>query len=150
MEPPHAVEDKRWAEDRLGPRRILGAYAWRTLRQNGVPLTFNSDLPGSDHSIFYGLFAAISRQDKSLQPTGGWYPDQVMTIEEAIRGYTIWSAYAGFREEDTGTLAVGKWADLTVMDIDPFALARTTPEKILNGNILMTWVNGKPIYRKSQ
>lgn len=147
MEPPHAVEDKTWAEDRLGAQRILGAYAWRTLRQNAVPLTFNSDLPGSDYSIFYGLFAAISRQDKSLQPTGGWYADQVMTIEEAVRGYTIWSAYAGFREDDTGTLDKGKWADLTVMDIDPFTLARTAPEKILDGKILMTWVNGKPVYQ---
>lgn len=150
MEPPHAVEDKTWAEDRLGPDRILGAYAWRTFRENGVPLAFNSDLPGSDHNVFYGLFAAISRQDKDLQPSGGWYPEQVMTIEEALRGYTIWSAYAGFRENDTGTLAVGKWADLTVIDIDPFALARVAPEKILDGNILMTWVNGQPVYRNQK
>ena len=148
MEPPHAVEDKTWAEERLGPERILGAYAWRTFRQNNVPLAFNSDLPGSDHSIFYGLFAAISRQSKDLQPTGGWYPDQVMTIEEAVRGYTIWSAYAGFREADTGTLTVGKWADITILSIDPFELARTAPEKILDGQVLMTWVNGQPVYIK--
>lgn len=129
MEPPHAVEDKGWAEDRLGPQRILGAYAWRSLRTGGARLTFNADNPGSDHSIFYGLHAAITRQDKQRQPPGGWYPEQRLTIEEAIRAYTSWSAHAAFREDQTGIIAKGRWADLTVMDIDPFALAATAPEK---------------------
>jgi predicted amidohydrolase YtcJ len=96
MEPPHAVEDKAWAEERLGPERIHGAYAWRTLRAAGARLTFNADNPGSDHDIFYGLHAAITRRDKAKEPTEGWYPDQNMTAEEALRGYTTWSAYAGF------------------------------------------------------
>ncbi|OYW14522.1 MAG: hypothetical protein B7Y82_03175 [Sphingomonadales bacterium 32-65-25] len=148
MEPPHAVEDKGWAEDRLGPQRILGAYAWRTLRTGGARLTFNADNPGSDHSIFYGLHAAITRQDKQLQPPGGWYPAERLTIEEAIRGYTSWSAYAAFREGQTGIIAKGRWADLTVMDIDPFALAATAPEKILAGRIVATIVNGKVVYQR--
>jgi predicted amidohydrolase YtcJ len=148
MEPPHAVEDKGWAEDRLGPQRILGAYAWRTLRQGGARLTFNADNPGSDHSIFYGLHAAISRQDKQLQPAGGWYPAQRLTIEEAIRAYTSWSAYVAFREDQTGKIAKGRWADLTVMDIDPFALAGSAPEKILAGRIMATIVNGKLVYKR--
>ncbi|MCP3675861.1 MAG: amidohydrolase, partial [Gammaproteobacteria bacterium] len=112
MEPPHAVEDKTWAEERLGSDRIKGAYAWRTLRLEGVPLTFNSDLPGSDHNIFYGLHSAIQRQDKKLQPMGGWHPEQTVTIEEAIRGYTNWAAYSAFREKQTGLLKTGYWADL--------------------------------------
>jgi predicted amidohydrolase YtcJ len=148
MEPPHAVEDKSWAEDRLGPQRILGAYAWRTLRTGGARLTFNADNPGSDHSIFYGLHSAITRQDKQLQPPGGWYPEQRLTIEEAIRAYTSWSAYAAFREDQTGIIAKGRWADLTVMDIDPFALAVTAPEKILAGRILATIVSGKVVYQR--
>jgi predicted amidohydrolase YtcJ len=148
MEPPHAVEDKSWAEDRLGRQRILGAYAWRMLRQGGARLTFNADNPGSDHSIFYGLHAAITRQDKQLQPPGGWYPEQRLTIEEAIRAYTSWSAYAAFREDQTGIIAKGRWADLTVMDIDPFALAATAPEKILAGSIRATIVNGKLVYQR--
>ena len=148
MEPPHAVEDKGWAEDRLGPQRILGAYAWRTLRRDGARLTFNADNPGSDHSIFYGLHAAITRQDKQLQPPGGWYPEQRLTIEEAIRGYTNWSAYAAFREHQTGIVANGRWADLTVMDIDPFAIAATAPEKIRAGRILATIVNGNVVYQR--
>jgi predicted amidohydrolase YtcJ len=148
MEPPHAVEDKSWAEDRLGPQRILGAYAWRSLRTGGARLTFNADNPGSDHSIFYGLHSAITRQDKQLQPPGGWVPAERLTIEEAIRAYTVWSAYAAFREDQTGIIAKGRWADLTVMDIDPFALAGSAPEKILAGRIRATIVSGKVVYQR--
>lgn len=148
MEPPHAMEDKTWAEERVGPERILGAYAWRSLRESGADLTFNSDNPGSDHSIFYGLHSAITRQDKNLQPEGGWYPEQKMSSDEAVRGYTNWSAYASFREDDTGIIEEGRWADLTVMDVDPFVLADESPSDILNGRILMTIVNGEVVYER--
>lgn len=148
MEPPHAMEDKTWAEERLGPERILGAYAWRSLRETGASLTFNSDNPGSDHNIFYGLHSAITRQDKNQQPEGGWYADQRMSADEAVRGYTNWSAYASFREDETGVIDVGRWADLTVMDVDPFLLADESPGDILSGRILMTIVNGKIVYER--
>ena len=148
MEPPHAMEDKAWAEDRLGPDRILGAYAWRTLRKTGAALTFNSDNPGSDHDIFYGLHSAITRQDKDLEPEGGWYVEQAMNADEAVRGYTSWSAYASFRESETGVIEEGRWADLTVMDIDPFLLSEESASDILNGRILMTIVDGKVIYER--
>jgi len=147
MEPPHAVEDKPWAEDRLGPHRIKGAYAWRTLREAGVPLTFNSDLPGSDHSIFYALHAAVTRRDKQLTPLAGWYPEQSVSIEEAIRAYTNWAAYSAFREQQTGVLKPGFWADLTVMDIDPFELAISAPRSLLDGQVLMTIVDGKVVFK---
>ena len=147
-EPPHAMEDKGWAEDRLGSERILGAYAWRTLRETGADLTFNSDNPASDHDIFYGLHSAITRQDKDLQPEGGWYPEQRMMSDEAVRGYTLWSAYASFREDDTGIIEPGRWADLTVMDVDPFVLADESPSDILNGRILMTIVDGTVVYER--
>jgi len=146
MEPAHAMEDKTWAEDRLGPERILGAYAWRSLRETNADLTFNSDNPGSDHNIFYGLHSAIVRQDKSLEPEGGWYAHEAMVSDEAVRGYTSWSAYASFREDETGIIEKGRWADLTVMDIDPFVLADESPNDILNGRILMTIVNGNIVY----
>jgi predicted amidohydrolase YtcJ len=148
MEPPHAMEDKTWAEDRLGSERILGAYAWRSLREAGASLTFNSDNPGSDHSIFYGLHSAITRQDKNLQPEGGWYAEQKMTADEAVRAYTAWSAYASFREDKTGVIEAGRWADLTVMNVDPFGLAEERPADILRGQIVMTIVNGKVVYEK--
>ncbi len=150
MEPPHAVEDKTWAEDRLGPERIKGAYAWRTLRRAGARLTFNSDLSGSDHRIFYGLHAAITRRDKQRRPAGGWYPEQNMTPEEAIRGYTTWSAYAAHWEEQTGILAPGRWADLTVIDIDPLVLGETDPGAILDGEIVATIVAGQIVYRAAK
>jgi predicted amidohydrolase YtcJ len=146
MEPPHAMEDKTWAEERLGPERILGAYAWRSLRESNAALTFNSDNPGSDHTIFYGLHSAITRQDKNQQPEGGWYPEQAVNADEAVRAYTYWSAYASFREDDTGIIEKGRWADLTVMDVDPFVLADESPSDILSGRILMTIVNGNVVY----
>ncbi len=148
MEPPHAMEDKTWAEARLGPRRILGAYAWRSLRKSGADITFNSDNPGSDHSIFYGLHSAITRQDKNFEPEGGWYAEQRLTADESVRAYTNWSAYASFREDDTGIIEVGRWADLTVMDIDPFVLADEDPARLLNGRILMTIVDGNIVYER--
>lgn len=146
MEPPHCVEDKTWAEDRLGPERIRGAYAWRTLRRAGARITFNSDLSGSDHSIFYGLHSAMTRRDKSQEPSRGWYPEERMTPEEAVRGYTTWSAYAAHWEKETGVLAPGRWADLTVMDIDPLVLGESDPGAILDGTILATIVGGEIAY----
>ena len=148
MEPPHAMEDKTWAEDRLGPERILGAYAWRSLRETDAALTFNSDNPGSDHNIFYGLHSAITRQDKNQEPEGGWYVEQAMNADEAVRGYTSWSAYASFREDETGIIKKGRWADLTVMDADPFLLSEEHAGDILNGRILMTIVDGNVVYER--
>lgn len=146
MEPPHAVEDKAWAEQRLGPERIRGAYAWRGLRQSGARLTFNADNPGSDHDIFYGLHAAVTRRDKDREPAEGWYPQETLTAEEALRAYTGWSAYAAFREAHTGTLEPGRWADITIMDIDPLVLAEQDPDALLDGHIIMTVVNGQVVY----
>ena len=150
MQPPHAVEDKTWAEERLGPERVRYAYAWRTLRQSGARLAFNSDLPGSDYSIFYGLHAAITRRDKELAPEGGWYPEENMTPEEAIRGYTSWAAFAAFEEGETGSLQTGKRADITVLDIDPMALGKSEPGKILQGKVLLTVAGGKIVFQAAQ
>ncbi len=148
MQPPHAVEDKTWAEDRLGPVRIRFAYAWRTLRESGAQLVFNSDLAGSDHNIFYGLHAAIPRRDKELEPAGGWYPAESMTAEEALRGYTSWGAYSAFADDRTGVLAPGRWADITVMDVDPLAVVESNPGELLNGSILLTVVGGNIVFQQ--
>jgi predicted amidohydrolase YtcJ len=142
MQPPHCVEDKTWAEDRLGPERVRGAYAWRSLRRAGVSLTFSADLAGSDHDIFYGLHSARTRRDKNQQPPGGWYPEEAVTAEEALRGYTNWSALAAGWEDRTGVLKPGMWADITVMDLDPLALGETDPGRLLDGRILATIVGG--------
>ncbi len=148
MEPPHAVEDKTWAEDRFGAERTLGAYAWRSMRKSDVRLTFNADNPGSDHNIFYGLHAAITRQDKNSEPEGGWYAQESVNADEAVRAYTSWSAYASFREDVSGIIEAGRWADLTVMDVDPFVLADDIPADMLHGRILLTIVNGNIVYER--
>ena len=143
MEPGHAVEDSPWAEDRLGPDRVRGAYAWRSLREGGATLIFNSDFTGTDWSAFYGLYAAITRKQKNGSPAGGWYPEESVTAEEALRAYTVWPARSSGIEDETGTLAEGKWADMTIMDLDPL---NASPESLLTGSILMTIVNGVTRY----
>ncbi len=146
MEPPHAVEDKTWAEDRLGPQRVRHAYAWRSLREAGAAITFNADNPGSDHDIFYGLHAGMTRRDKSREPEGGWYPQQRLSAEETVRAYTSWSAHAAFREQETGILAPGRWADITVLSVDPFVLGETDAGAILDGAVIMTVVDGEIVH----
>ncbi|MCP4897145.1 MAG: amidohydrolase family protein [bacterium] len=147
MQPPHCVEDMPWAEDRLGPERVKGAYAWRTLRTLEVPLAFGSDLTGSDHNVFYGLHSAITRQNKDHQPPGGWYPEQSMTAEEALRGYTSWNAFAAHWEHLTGKLQPGMWADISVVDIDSLVVGETEPGRLLDGKVLATVVAGKVVFQ---
>jgi len=149
MQPAHAMEDNAWAIERLGEQRLRGAYAWRSFRNIRVPLVFSSDLPGSDHDIFYGLQSAITRRDKQLQPAGGWLPEQRMTAEEAVRGYTSWAARAAFVEDTAGKLDVGFWADMTVMNIDPLVVGSTDPDRLLQGRIRMTIVGGRVVYESS-
>ena len=148
MQPPHAVEDKAWAEDRLGPERIKGAYAWRTLRKAGVRLIFNSDLTGSDPNFFYGMHSAITRRSKDLQPPNGWFPEQALSTEEAVRAYTVWPAYAAFLEDETGTLAPGKWADISVLSIDPHNFDMANAHELFSGEVLFTIVGGEVVYEK--
>mgnify|MGYP001052918434 CR=1 FL=1 len=142
MQPAHAVEDKAWAEARLGPHRISGAYAWRTLRRGGARLVLSSDLPGSDHDIFYGLHSAITRRDRELQPPMGWYASQRLQPEEAVRGYTIWAAYASHLETEAGMIAPGRLADLTLLDVDPFVAGTRDPTRLPDGRVIATIVGG--------
>jgi len=139
MEPGHAVEDAPWAGDRLGPGRVRGAYAWRSLRRGGALLIFNSDFTGTDWSPFYGLYAAVTRQRKDGTPAGGWFPEEAVTAEEALRAYTVWPARASGVEDRTGTIQPGTWADLTVLSLDPLT---APPDALLEGAVRMTVVAG--------
>jgi predicted amidohydrolase YtcJ len=143
----HAMDDMPWAEQRIGGERIRGAYAWRSLRQAAARLAFSSDMPGADHHIFQQLHAAVTRTNARGEPRGGWYPEQRLTPEEALRGYTTWAAWATSHEQETGTLAAGKWADLTIMDIDPLALTVAEYDRILGGRIVLTLVGGRVVYQ---
>lgn len=148
VQPPFVAEDKAWTTDRIGAERSKGAYAWRTFRRHNVPLSFGSDLMGYDWDIFYGLHSAITRQSRDGEPAGGWYPEEKLTSEEALRGYTTGAAYAAFLEEKAGTLEAGKWADITVVDIDVLNVGASNPAALFDGNVMMTIAAGEVVYKK--
>ncbi len=125
----------------VGPRRLAGAYAWRTLRNAGVHLAFGSDFPVELSDPRLGLFAAVTRTDLEGRPPGGWLPDQRLTVEETLRAFTVEAAYAAFEEEWRGELRPGQAADLTVFD-GPL----DTPEHIVKRKVLMTIVAGRVVY----
>ncbi len=118
MQPTHATTDMRWAEARVGKRRLAGAYAWARFLQTGSRIAGGSDFPVESHNPFFGLYAAITRMDQSGTPPGGWRPDQRMTRTEALRAFTIDAAYAAFEENRKGSLTPGKSADFIVIDRD--------------------------------
>jgi predicted amidohydrolase YtcJ len=143
MQPVHCTSDMPWAEKRIGPERIKGAYAWRSVISTGAHVPFSSDFPGETLNPFYGIYAAITRQDPNGSPPGGWLPEQRVTLDEALRGYTVEAAYAEFAEKDKGSIEKGKLADLTVIDKD---ISRLPPKEILSIMVLKTFVGGRVVY----
>ena len=143
MQPSHASDDLRWADARLGPGRVDGAYAWRWFQDAGVPLAFGSDFPVEVVSPFYGIYAALTRQDEKGNPPGGWHPDQRMTLDETLAAFTAGSAFASFDEAKVGVLKVGMKADLTVVDRDLFAIK---PVAILGAKVLETIIEGEFVH----
>ncbi|MCZ6670222.1 MAG: amidohydrolase [Acidobacteria bacterium] len=144
MQPTHCTSDMYWAAERLGETRARGAYAWNRLRQTGARLACGSDFPVESQAPLEGIYAAVTRQDRKGWPAGGWHPEERMSLEEAIRCFTIDAAYAAFEEEHRGTIRPGKRADFTVLDNDITALP---PEEILKTGIEMTIVGGEIVYR---
>ncbi|HEY6253244.1 MAG TPA: amidohydrolase [Candidatus Angelobacter sp.] len=144
MQPTHCTSDKAWAEKRLGPERVKGAYAWRRLLQTGVHLPLSSDFPGETLNPFYGIYAATTRQDPQGNPAGGWYPEQKLTLDEALKGYTVEGAYAEFEEKNKGSIESGKLADLTVISAD---ISRIPAKDILSIRVLKTFVGGKLVFQ---
>jgi len=143
MQPTHCTSDMAWAEQRLGPERVNYAYAWRSVKDSGAHLPLSSDFPGETLNPFYGIYAAITRQDPRGNPPGGWHPEQRLTLEEALRGYTVEAAYAEFEEKDKGSIEKGKLADLTVISKD---ITKIPPPEILSIRVLKTFVGGKTVY----
>jgi hypothetical protein len=143
MQPTHATSDMRWAADRLGDERLFGAYAWQRMRQAGARLAFGSDFPVEKVDPMLGLYAAVTRQDLDGEPPGGWLPDQRVTMQVALEGFTVDAAWAGFAEDDVGSLEVGKYADFVMLDRDPFAVAA---ERIPDIRVLRTVVGGETVY----
>jgi predicted amidohydrolase YtcJ len=143
MQPSHAGTDKRWADARLGSDRVQGAYAWRWFADAKVSLAFGSDFPVEIVSPFWGLYAAVTRQDPEGTPPGGWHPDQRLTMEETLRGFTAGAAFAAFAEARVGVLRPGMQADLTLMDRDPF---RASPAELLAAKAVATVVAGEVVH----
>ena len=140
MQPTHETSDWRMAEARLGPNRLDGAYAWATMLRNGVPLAFGSDFPVESPNPFPGLSAAISREDASDQPAGGWRPQERVPIGEALAAFTVGAAYAGFADDRLGGLAPGRMADFLLVDRDVLA---ASPAELRQMKVLETWVGGR-------
>lgn len=143
MQPTHATSDMPWAEQRLGAQRIVGAYAWRQLRDSGAQLALGSDFPVESVDPRLGLYAAVARADADGKPVGGWMPQEKLTAYEALRGFTLDAAYAGFAEQEVGSLEPGKRADFVVLGEDPLAIP---PERLRTLTVRATYVDGKAVY----
>lgn len=143
MQATHATSDKNMAQDRLGPVRIEGAYAWRKLIDAGALIANGSDFPVESPNPFFGLHAAITRQDHNNDPAGGWFPEERMTMTEAFASFTIDAAYSGHQENLLGTLESGKKADFIILDRDIFSIPEN---EIWQTRVVETWVNGTRIF----
>ncbi|HXG80474.1 MAG TPA: amidohydrolase family protein [Sphingomicrobium sp.] len=146
MQPTHQTSDRLMAEKRLGPDRLDGAYAWQSVLKSGARIAFGSDFPVESPNPFPGLAAAISRQDMNGQPPGGWIPEERVSFEQALAGFTRGAAYAGFAEDKIGSLEPGKWADFIIIDRDP---TRIDPQALARTQVLETWVAGKKAWERA-
>ncbi|MFO1394297.1 MAG: amidohydrolase [Steroidobacteraceae bacterium] len=145
MQPTHATSDMPWAEARIGPQRLEGAYAWRRFLDAHVRLALGSDFPVESADPRLGLYAAVTRQDLSGFPPGGWLPSQKLTPYEALRGFTSDAAWAGFTEREVGRLTTGRRADFVVLGADPL---NVPPKSLPMLPVLSTWVDGVPVYEQ--
>ncbi|MBA3510319.1 amidohydrolase [Sphingomonas sp.] len=146
MQPVHQTSDRTMAEARLDPPRLAGAYAWNSIAKSGGILAFGSDFPVESPNPFPGLAAAVSRQDPNGIPPGGWRPEERVSLEQALAGFTRNAAFAGFAEDRIGSLEPGKWADFILVDRDP---TRVNPQELAATEVFETWVAGKKVWQRS-
>jgi hypothetical protein len=143
MQPYHAIDDGRWAEKRIGPERAKGTYAFRSLLDSGAVLAFGSDWDVAPMIPLLGIYAATTRRTLDGKHPDGWVPEQKITVQEAIRAYTMGSAYAGFDDKIKGSIETGKLADLVVLSDDILTIPPVDIEKT---KVMMTIVGGKVVY----
>lgn len=152
VNPYHISDDMRWMEERIGYERSKGAYAFASMLEYGTMLSFGSDWPGTSAAEYhmhpkYLIHAAVNRTTLNHTPEGGWFPEQKISVHEALKAYTINNAYAAFEADKRGSLRAGKLADVTVCDLN---LLEIDPSEILDMNVEMTIVDGKIVYQRSQ
>jgi predicted amidohydrolase YtcJ len=145
MQASHQTSDMYWAGIRLGETRLRGAYAWRSLLDAGIIIPNGSDFPVEQVNPLISFKASVSRQDARNWPAGGWFPEQRMTRDEALRSMSLWPAYAAFQENELGSLALGKRADFVVLDQD---IMRVADSQLLDTQVLSTWVGGKKVHER--
>jgi predicted amidohydrolase YtcJ len=146
MQPVHQTSDRLMAEKRLGPDRLKGAYAWQSVLKSGARIAFGSDFPVEFPNPFPGISAAMSRQDINGAPPGGWMPEERVSFEQALSGFTRDAAYAGFAEQKIGAIEPGKWADFIIVDRD---ISEAGAMEIARTQVLETWVAGKKVWSSS-
>ncbi len=146
MQPVHQTSDRTMAEARLGPERLKGAYAWQSIAKAGGKLAFGSDVPVESTDPFAGLATAMTREDAAGQPFGGWRPEERVTREQALAGFTTGAAYAAFAETKVGSLTPGHHADFILIDVDPLL---ASPSELRKAVVKETWVGGRPVYKNA-
>jgi predicted amidohydrolase YtcJ len=147
MQASHQTSDMYWIGKRLGPTRLYGAYAWQSLLQTGVVIPNGSDFPVEQVNPLISFHASIARQDARDWPAGGWFPEQKMSREDALRSMTIWPAYAGFQESSMGSITAGKLADFVILDTD---IMRVPVEMVMKTKVVSTWVGGKAVFEAAK
>lgn len=144
MQPTHATSDMNMAEARIGKDRLRGAYAWKRFIEQGTPIALGSDFPVELANPFFGLHAAVTRQDRQNKPAEGWIPSQSLTLLQAFKGFTIDAAYAAHQEDMLGGLTEGKWADFILIDQNIFEIQ---PQQIWRTKVEETWIAGERVYQ---
>ncbi|MEQ8524512.1 amidohydrolase [Gracilimonas sp.] len=147
MQPRHATSDKNMAVDRVGEERIEGGYAWQTFLDQGTVVAAGSDFPVEPSNPFWGLYSAVTRMDHQGNPPNGWYPDESLSREQALKAFTVDAAYSAHQEDVIGSIEKGKWADFVIIDQDYFEIPASEIWKV---NILETWVAGEKVYGVSE
>ena len=145
MQPYHAIDDGRWAEKRIGPQRAKGSYAFRSLLEAGAVLAFGSDWYVAPMEPLMGIYAAVTRATLDDRHPGGWAPEQKIGVAEAIRGYTLGSAYASFDERIKGSIEPGRLADLAVLSDDILTIPQ---REIAKTRVMMTVFDGKVVFSR--
>lgn len=144
MQPVHQTSDRIMAEARLGQERLKGAYAWQSIAKAGGKLAFGSDVPVESADPFAGLATAMTREDAAGQPFGGWRPEERVSREQALAGFTTGAAYAAFAEGKVGSLTPGHHADFILINVDPLL---ASPAELRKAVVSETWVGGRPAYQ---
>jgi len=147
VQPYHCIDDGVWAEKRIGPERIKTTHPYKSLIKSGAVVAFGTDWPVAPLNPLYGIYASVTRQTVDGKYPNGWIPEEKLSVEDAIKCYTLNAAYASFEEKIKGSIEIGKLADLVVLSDDILSI---DPSDIKNVQVEKTIFNGEIVYEKEQ